>query len=66
MFQKAFTMFAPFARREGQAAEADKSPTPAGEIDELKNQLVEMQKRLDRLTSSDKPEADKLGNKTGS
>jgi polyhydroxyalkanoate synthesis repressor PhaR len=66
MFERAFTMFAPFARREGQAAEADKSPTPAGEIDELKNQLVEMQKRLDRLTSSDKPEADKLGNKTGS
>jgi polyhydroxyalkanoate synthesis repressor PhaR len=66
MFERAFAMFAPFARREGQAAEADKTPTPAGEIDDLKSQLVEMQKRLDRLTSADNPEAEKLGNKTGS
>src|ERR1700688_4562332 len=66
MFERAFTMFAPFARREGQGAEADKTATPAGEIDDLKNQLVEMQKRLDRLTSAEKPAADKPGNKTGS
>jgi polyhydroxyalkanoate synthesis repressor PhaR len=49
MFERAFAMFAPFARREGQAGGEDKSPT--GEIDDLKRQLAEMQKRLDRLTS---------------
>ncbi len=56
MFERAFAMFAPFARREGQAAGAageDKSAT--GEIDELKRQLAEMQKRLDRLTSGEEP-----------
>src|SRR6266540_6713000 len=56
MFERAFSMFAPFARREGQAAGAageDKSAT--GEIDELKRQLAEMQKRLDRLTSGEEP-----------
>src|SRR5215475_9430727 len=58
MFERAFTMFAPFARREGQAStESDKSAAPAAEIDELKSQLIEMQKRLDRLTSADKPAA---------
>jgi polyhydroxyalkanoate synthesis repressor PhaR len=53
MFQRTFAMFAPpFARREGQAAEADKSaPRPAegGEIEDLKRQMEDMQKRLDRL-----------------
>src|SRR6202166_823529 len=53
MFQRTFAMFAPpFARREGQAVEADKSaPRPAegSEIDDLKRQMEEMQKRLDRL-----------------
>jgi polyhydroxyalkanoate synthesis repressor PhaR len=54
MFERAFTMFAPFARRDGQAAEADKAnPKPAGgsseEIDNLKRQMEDMQKRLDRL-----------------
>jgi polyhydroxyalkanoate synthesis repressor PhaR len=66
MFERAFTMFAPFARREGQAtAEPDKSTAPAAEIDELKTQLVEMQKRLDRLTSAEQPAADKPEAKTG-
>ena len=53
MFQRTFTMFAPpFARREGQPVEADKStPRPAdgGEIEDLKRQMEDMQKRLDRL-----------------
>src|ERR1700674_5196741 len=52
MFERAFTMFAPFARREDQASEAEKAVTPGGEIDELKSQLVEMQKRLDRLSET--------------
>src|SRR6266849_2678729 len=56
MFQRAFSMFAPFARREGQAAEEDKSQAPGTEIDELKRQLSEMQKRLDRLTGGEKQE----------
>jgi polyhydroxyalkanoate synthesis repressor PhaR len=56
MFERAFAMFAPFARREGQAAEEDKSQAPGAEIDELKRQLSEMQKRLDRLTGGEKQE----------
>jgi polyhydroxyalkanoate synthesis repressor PhaR len=54
MFEKAFAMFAPpFAR--GQAKPAadkpagDKPPGAGGEMDELKRQLDEMQKRLDKL-----------------
>jgi len=57
MFERAFAMFAPFARRESQggaAAEPDKSPQKAGEIDDLKRQLDEMQKKVDRLTEKDK------------
>ena len=59
MFERAFAMFTPFARREGQAAEPDKgNPQPAGsgggEIDDLKRQMEEMQKRLDRLSDKDK------------
>jgi polyhydroxyalkanoate synthesis repressor PhaR len=53
MFERTFAMFAPFARRDGQTAEADKSnPKTSGgtdEIDDLKRQMEEMQKRLDRL-----------------
>jgi polyhydroxyalkanoate synthesis repressor PhaR len=54
MFERTFAMFAPpFARREGQAAEADKANPPraaeGGEIDDLKRQMEDMQKRLDRL-----------------
>jgi polyhydroxyalkanoate synthesis repressor PhaR len=63
MFERAFAMFTPFARREGQAAEADKgdkadkgAARPGGgeEIGDLKRQLEEMQKRLDRLSDKDK------------
>jgi polyhydroxyalkanoate synthesis regulator protein len=55
MFERAFAMFTPFARKEGQTAQADKgSTTPAGaggnaEIEEIKRQMEEMQKRLDKL-----------------
>jgi polyhydroxyalkanoate synthesis repressor PhaR len=54
MFERAFAMFVPFSRRENQAAEEDKAASPTGEIDDLKRQLGDMQKRLDRLTSADK------------
>ena len=64
MFERAFAMFTPFAKREAQtAADADKAATtarPAGgeEIVDLKRQMDEMQKRLDRL-SDDKDTKDK-------
>jgi polyhydroxyalkanoate synthesis repressor PhaR len=64
MFERAFAMFTPFARREGQtAAETEKSAQGSagggsgsgGDIDEIKRQMEEMQKRLDRLSDKDKP-----------
>jgi polyhydroxyalkanoate synthesis repressor PhaR len=54
MFQRAFSVFSPFARASAQVHEADK-PAPAagagggGDIDELKRQLEDMQKKIDRL-----------------
>ena len=58
MFERAFTMFAPFARREGgageTAAETEKSPPKAGgDIDDLKRQFDEMKRKVDRLTEKD-------------
>src|SRR6478672_3439040 len=51
MFERAFSMFAPFPRKENSEGGADKAAPPRGgaEIDDLKRQLDEMQKRLDRL-----------------
>jgi polyhydroxyalkanoate synthesis repressor PhaR len=57
MFEKAFGMFAPFVRKESQPAspdKADKPAEPSGDIDTMKRQLEEMQKRLDKMTNSDK------------
>jgi polyhydroxyalkanoate synthesis repressor PhaR len=54
MFERAFAMFAPFARREGQPAPSAKPAQAGGEIDDLKRQLGEMQKQLDRLTGGGK------------
>jgi polyhydroxyalkanoate synthesis repressor PhaR len=58
MFQRAFTMFTPFARREGgEGQEPEKSEAPpaqAAEIDVLRRQLEDMQKRLERLSGSEK------------
>jgi polyhydroxyalkanoate synthesis repressor PhaR len=63
MFERTFAMFAPFARQgekppEGSGA-PDKpggpdKPAEGGEITDLKRQMEEMQKRLDRLTDKDK------------
>jgi polyhydroxyalkanoate synthesis regulator protein len=62
MFQRAFTMFTPFAKREAQAETERQARAAAGgsssnngtdEIDDLKRQMEEMQKRLDRLGSKD-------------
>ena len=59
MFERAFAMFVPFARREAQAGEEDKPlrrpGAPGGtEIDDLKRQLSDMQKRLDKLSDDEK------------
>jgi polyhydroxyalkanoate synthesis repressor PhaR len=57
MFERAFAMFTPFVRQGGQAPAADKPPQPAGgggEFDDLKRQMEEMQKRLDRLSKKDR------------
>jgi polyhydroxyalkanoate synthesis repressor PhaR len=47
MFEKTFAMFAPFAG--GQAKAETGNPSSSGEIDELKQKLDEMQKRLDQI-----------------
>jgi polyhydroxyalkanoate synthesis repressor PhaR len=54
MFERTFAMFAPFARQGGNApsAEPDKAASkPGDDIDDLKRQMEEMQKRLDRLSN---------------
>ena len=48
MFEKTFAMFAPFARSQTKPA-SDKPQGGGSEMDELKRQLDEMQKRLDKL-----------------
>jgi polyhydroxyalkanoate synthesis repressor PhaR len=68
MFERTFSMFAPFARQGqgGQAGEssaepgkagkpaADSTPGAGGDIDDLKRQIDEMQKRIDRIGDKDK------------
>jgi polyhydroxyalkanoate synthesis repressor PhaR len=56
MFERAFTMFAPFARSGAPQGDEPEKPTKpgGGDIDELKRQLEEMQKKIDRLTDKDK------------
>jgi polyhydroxyalkanoate synthesis repressor PhaR len=55
MFEKTFAVFAPFARGQrpasasAPASSAEKPPTAPTEMDDLKRQLSEMQKRLDKL-----------------
>lgn len=52
MFQKAFTMFAPFAPSQSKP-EAEKPQSTGGEMDDLKRQIDEMQKKLDRLSTKE-------------
>src|SRR5512139_2709805 len=50
MFEKTFAMFAPFARQAKPAADKPQGGGSGGnEMDELKRQMEEMQKRLDKL-----------------
>ncbi len=56
MFEKTFGMFAPPFTRGGKPAEGQPGDKPAGssgEMDDLKRQLDEMQKRLDKLGSKE-------------
>ncbi len=53
LFERTFAMFRPFAR-ERQSAEADKPEKTSGEIDDLKKQMKEMQKQVDRASDKDK------------
>jgi polyhydroxyalkanoate synthesis repressor PhaR len=52
MFERAFAMFTPFVRRENQGGvgEPEKPSAKPVEIDDLKRQLNEMQKKVDQLT----------------
>jgi polyhydroxyalkanoate synthesis repressor PhaR len=61
MFERTFSMFTPFARQgqgaESAAADSDKAKPAAGgagEIDDLKRQIDEMQKRIERIGDKDK------------
>jgi polyhydroxyalkanoate synthesis regulator protein len=57
MFQRAFAMFTPFAKREAQGNDTTPRPTGSGggtdEIDDLKRQMEEMRKQLERLGNKD-------------
>ena len=61
MIERAFTMFAPFGRQPtsaGAAATSEPGKTSApgsDEIEDLKKQMEEMQKRISRLTDKDNP-----------
>jgi len=57
MFQRAFSMFTPFARREQEAATEEKpssAPSSGADLDELRRQLSEMQKKVDKLGGGEK------------
>jgi polyhydroxyalkanoate synthesis repressor PhaR len=62
MFERAFAMFAPFARRESAAGEAvavaaaaEATPPKGGDIGDLKRQLDEMKRKVDLLAEKDPP-----------
>jgi hypothetical protein len=52
MFEKAFSMFAPFGRKEGGGGPSapDKPAQSGGDIDAMKRELEEMRRRLDQMT----------------
>jgi polyhydroxyalkanoate synthesis repressor PhaR len=56
MFERAFSMFSPFGKRDAQSAATDKAPrSGSGEdMDELKRQLDELQKRFERMSDKNK------------
>ena len=55
VFQRAFSMFTPFARREEEAGESEKpASSSSSDLDELKRQLDEMRKKVERLSKDEK------------
>jgi polyhydroxyalkanoate synthesis repressor PhaR len=50
VFEKTFAMFSPFAAAATRNASTEKPTLSGSEMDDLKRQLDEMQKRLDRLS----------------
>lgn len=57
MFEQAFSMFKPATQRHDEAPNSTSESPPRagnGDIDELKRQIGEMQRRLDRLGDKDK------------
>jgi polyhydroxyalkanoate synthesis repressor PhaR len=56
MFERAFSMFKPAARPEEAAKPAPESAsrTGNGDMDELKRQIADMQRRIDRMGEKDK------------
>ena len=67
VFQRAFTMFTPFARRDEEAANgaaeaaaagttapASAAPTSTADFEELKRQLDDMRKKVEKLSEGDK------------
>jgi len=55
VFQRAFSMFTPFARHDEEEADGEKpASSSSGDLDELKRQLEEMSKKVERLSKGDK------------
>ena len=55
MFQRAFSMFTPFTRRDDESTAAEEKPASSGsDLDELRRQLSDMQKKVDKLSGGDK------------
>ena len=53
VFQRAFSMFTPFGRREDEAAtegEAGSAPKSGSDLEELRRQLADMQKKVEKLS----------------
>ena len=53
MFKQAFSMFTPFARPDEKPGESE-GPPVGSDLDELKRQLTEMQKKIDKLGNGEK------------
>jgi polyhydroxyalkanoate synthesis repressor PhaR len=54
VFQRAFSMFTPFARRDDETGEAEKPVSATSDLDELKRQLTDMQKKVEKLSNGEK------------
>jgi polyhydroxyalkanoate synthesis regulator protein len=59
MFTKAFSMFTPFARRDEQATQGETPatttpPAASNELDDLKRQMAEMAKKIEKLSDGNK------------